>query len=256
MLSQVRHLISDHRDQINLLTIKITLTLLTALTVIGYVDSVSKFDHLLNIHIIVVSTILLMITLTGYSVYIYTVMTDIAGDATLLNYLYMVLAITNQIRASIIFSLVIAETLSMANNNLFSIVNNSFFFVRIWTIWTIATIGCITLVKHKKPESYLELSQISPKVVMTILVTTLILTSSVFGASVLFEEDQPILIIRLVFLASLCILLKVSEDNYRFIKKGRKTIKRMVGNNNAVTLESHVIVSQVRCRSFNNNNNK
>ena len=127
MLSQVRHLISDHRDQINLLTIKITLTLLTALTVIGYVDSVSKFDHLLNIHIIVVSTILLMITLTGYSVYIYTVMTDITGDATLLNYLYMVLAITNQIRASIIFSLVIAETLSMANNNLFSIVNNAFF---------------------------------------------------------------------------------------------------------------------------------
>ena len=30
---------------------------------------------------------LLMITLTGYSVYVYTMMTDIAGDATLLNYL-------------------------------------------------------------------------------------------------------------------------------------------------------------------------
>ena len=103
MLSQVGHWISDHGDQINLLTIKITGTLLTVLTVFGYVESVSKFDHLLNIHIIVVSIILLMITLTGYSVYVYTVMTDITGDATLLNHLYMVLAIIEQIRAALIF---------------------------------------------------------------------------------------------------------------------------------------------------------
>ena len=250
MLSQVGHWINDHIDQINLLVIKISGTLLTALTVIGYVESVSKFDHLLNIHIIVVSIIILMITLTGYSVYVYTVMTDNAGDATLLNSLYMVLAITKQIRASIIFFLVIAETLSMMKNNLFSIVSNSFNFTQIWTIWTIAAIACLTLLKNKRPESYLELSQISPKVVMAILVTKLILTSSVFVSNVLFEEPKSILTMRFVFLASLCILLKVSEDNYGFVKKFKRKIKSMLGNNNAVSPGSDVIVSQVRCRSF------
>ena len=225
MLSQVGHWISDHMDQINLLTIKISGTLLTVLTVIGYIESVSKFDHLLNLHIIIVAVILLMITLTGYSVYVYTVMTDIAGDATLLNHLYLVLAIIKQIRAALIFFLVIAETLSMTKNNLFSIVSNSFYFTQIWTIWTIAAIASITLLKFKRPESYLELSQISPKVVITILVTKLILTSSVFVSNVLFEEEpRPSLIMISVFLASLCILLKVSEDNYGFVKKGKKEI--------------------------------
>ena len=67
MLSQFVSWISDHIDQINLLMIKILGTILTALTVLGYIASVSKLDHLLNIHIIVVATILLMITLMGYT---------------------------------------------------------------------------------------------------------------------------------------------------------------------------------------------
>ena len=251
MLSEVRHWISDHGDQINLLKIKITGTLLTVLTVFGYVESVSKFDHLLNIHIIVVSIILLMITLTGYSVYVYTVMTDITGDATLLNHLYMVLAIIEQIRAALIFYMVIAETLSMTENSSYYVVNNYLYFTTNYLVWTIASIACITLVKHKRPESYLEMSQKSARILMTILATQLILTLSVFLSSVLFEEEpKPSLIMISVVLASFCILSKVSEDNYGFFKKGKKTIRSMLGNNNAVSPGSDVIVSQVRCRCF------
>ena len=101
--------LSDNRDQINLYMVKILGTILTALAIIGYLDSVSKFDHHLTIHHLVVAFIFLMITLTGYSVYIYAMMTDITGDATLLNYLYLVLAITNQVRTFLIFFLVVFE---------------------------------------------------------------------------------------------------------------------------------------------------
>ena len=223
----VGYWISDHGDQINLLTIKICGTLLTALTVFGYVESVSKFDHLLNIHIIIVAIILLMITLTGYSVYVYTMMTDNTGDATLLNYLYMVLAITKQIRTLQIFFMVIVETLSMIENSSYSLVNNCFDFIQIWMVWTIASIACITLLKNKNPESYLELSQMSPKIVMKICVTQLLLTSSVYFSRYLFTDmntrTKPIMIP--VLLASLCILLKVSEDNYGFVKKGKKQLE-------------------------------
>ena len=248
MLSQVGDWISEHGDQINLLTIKISGTLLTALTVIGYVDSVSKFDDLLSIHIIVVSTILLVITLLGYSVYVYAVMTDNTGDATLLNYLYMVLAITKQIRALQIFYLVIAETLSMTENSSYFIVRNCVVFFNAWMIWTIASIACITLLKNKRPESYLELSQMSVKVVMKICVTQLILTSSVYFPRYLFEDtntSRPNVIMIPVLLASFCILLKVSEDNYGFVKKGKKAIRRILRINNAVSPGSDVIASQV-----------
>ena len=110
--SEVVYWISEKMDEINLLMIKLLGTLLTVLTDIGYLDSVSRFEHILNIHIIVVAFILLMITLTGYSVYVYAVMTDIAGDATLLNYLYLVFAITNQVRTSLLFYMAVFETIS------------------------------------------------------------------------------------------------------------------------------------------------
>ena len=76
-MSKFGEWINDNQDKIDLIVIKMLGTILTALTIIGYFESVSKFDDLLNIHIIIVSIILLMITLTGYSVYIYAMMTDI-----------------------------------------------------------------------------------------------------------------------------------------------------------------------------------
>ena len=102
-MSKLRDWIIDNRDKIELIMIKILGTVLTALAIIGYLDSVSQFDEHLTIHNLVVAFILLMITLTGYSVYVYAMMTDNAGDATLLNYLYLILDIANQVRTSLTF---------------------------------------------------------------------------------------------------------------------------------------------------------
>ena len=65
--SEIGYWISEKMDEINLLMIKLLGTLLTVLTVIGYLDSVSRFEHLLNIHIIVFAIILLMITMKRFS---------------------------------------------------------------------------------------------------------------------------------------------------------------------------------------------
>ena len=64
--SEIGYWISEKVDEINLLMIKLLGTLLTVLTVIGYLDSVSRFDHLLTIHIIVIAIILLMITMKRF----------------------------------------------------------------------------------------------------------------------------------------------------------------------------------------------
>ena len=69
--SEIGHWISEKIDEINLLMIKLLGTLLTVLAVIGYLESVSRFDHLLDIHIIVVAILFLVITMTGFSVYVY-----------------------------------------------------------------------------------------------------------------------------------------------------------------------------------------
>ena len=69
--SEIGHWISEKIDEINLFMIKLLGTILTVLTVIGYLESVSRFDHLLDIHIIVVAILFLVITMTGFSVYVY-----------------------------------------------------------------------------------------------------------------------------------------------------------------------------------------
>ena len=69
--SEIGHWISEKIDEINLLMIKLLGTLLTVLTVIGYLESVSRFDHLLDIHVIVVAILFLVITMIGFSVYVY-----------------------------------------------------------------------------------------------------------------------------------------------------------------------------------------
>ena len=69
--SEIGHWISEKIDEINLFMIKLLGTILTVLAVIGYLESVSRFDHLLDIHIIVVAILFLIITMTGFSVYVY-----------------------------------------------------------------------------------------------------------------------------------------------------------------------------------------
>ena len=159
ILSRVCDWISDNRDRINLCMIKMTCLILTVLAIYGYLDSVSKFATLLNLHIIALALLLLVVTLLGYSVYLYKMMTDSSSDATLLNYLYMVMAVKNQVRCCILFCCIILEAFSLMNNNSYIFLRNGKMFFTIDGTWTVATIACITLLKDRSPESYLEMSQ-------------------------------------------------------------------------------------------------
>ena len=180
-MSKVGDWIRDNRDQINLFIIRILGIILTALATIGYLVGVSKFNHLLNIHIMVVAFLLLIVTLTGYSVYVYKMMTDIAGDATLLNYLYMVFAITHQIGTFIIFCWVILETIFPKEDIFYKIIAmECTIFISMFSIWTDTSIACTTLLKNRSPESYMNLSQKNPKVVMIIFGINLLCTITVF----------------------------------------------------------------------------
>ena len=246
MASKVRDFISDNRDQINLIVIKVSGTILTAIAVIGYLDSVSKFDLLVKIHNILVAVMLLMITLTGYSVYVYTMMTDIAGDATLLNYLYMILAITNKVRTSFLFYWVVHETLYPKQNDFYKVIGiDCTIFISISVVWTVSSIACTTLLKKKSPESYMDLSQKNPKVVMIIFGTNLIFTIIVFFSAFQaqdFEKRREHVQKRMVpiALAAFCILFKVNEDEYGIVRRVRMSLGKMLEmmsrkGNNSVT---------------------
>ena len=243
MMSKLGDWISDNRDQINLFMIKILGTILTALAIIGYLVSVSKFDHLLNIHIVVLAFILLIMTLTGYSVYVYKMMTDIAGDATLLNHLYMILAVSCQITTSLIFCRVVLESIFPKEDNFYKFIAiECTTFIRILNVWTITSIACTTLLKNRSPESYMNLSQKSPKVVMIIFGINLLCTITVFFSGFQirkFEEKKEHYekIMYPLFLASFCILIKVNEDEYGIAKRVMKKLGKMLRRSNSVRPE-------------------
>ena len=243
MASKVRDFISDNRDQINLIVIKVPGTILTVLAIIGYLDSVSKFDQLIKIHNILVAFILLMITLTGYSVYVYTMMTDIAGDATLLNYLYMVLAITNQVRTLLLFYMMVCLQMSPKQDNFYKTLGTDcIFFVTIWTISTILSIAVTALLKNKSPKFYMDMSQKNPKVVMIICGMNLIVTIVTFLSGFQFKhfEEKRKHYEKVLFpfaLVVFCILLKVTVDEYGIAKRVKKRIRKVLRKSNSVTPE-------------------
>ena len=242
-MSKLGDWIRDNIDKIELIMIKMLGTVLTSLAIIGYLDSVSKFDHLLNIHNLVVATILLMISLTGYSVYVYTVMTDIAGDATLLNYLYMVLAITNQVRTSVLFYLMVFETMSPKRDNFYKTLGtDSIFFITIWTVLTTLSIAVTTLFKNKSPKFYMDLSQKNTKVVMIIFVMNLIFTIMAFLSGFGFKnfEEKRKHYEKVCFPISLvvfCILLTVTVDEYGIAERVKKRLRKLLRKSNSVTPE-------------------
>ena len=241
MMSKVGDWISDNRGQINLFMIKILGSFLTALAVIGYLVSVSKFDHVLNIHIMVLAFILLIVTLTGYSVYVYKMMTDIAGDATLLNHLFMILAISCQITTSLIFCRVVLETIFPKEDNFHkNIATECTIFIRILNVWTVTSIACTTLLKNRSPESYMNLSQKNPKVVILIFGINLLFTIPVFfsGFQIKYFEEKVKhygKIMFPLFLASFCILIKVNEDEYGTAKRVLRMLGKMPRRSNSVT---------------------
>ena len=234
ILSRVCDWISDNRDRINLCMIKMTCLILTVLAIYGYLDSVSKFATLLNLHIIAMALLLLVVTLLGYSVYLYKMMTDSSSDATLLNYLYMVMAVKNQARCCILFCCIILEAFSLMNNNSYIVLRNGKMFFTVDAAWTVATIACITLLKDRSPESYLEMSQ-KHFVLKTVVGIQGFLSFSVFFSAVMkcgiaeikCKAEHYVKVMSPVAIAALLILLKLGGR--RVVGEMRKIVSKMRG---------------------------
>ena len=246
MISEVRHRISENRDKIELFIIKATGTILTLIGIIGYLDSVSRISLLLDIHYLILAAILLMITLAGFSVYVYKMMSDISGDATLLNHLFMGFAISNQIRTTIIFFWLVCETVYPMKNNVFQFAGiYGSTLSTIFVIWTIFSISCTILLKKKRPESYLDLSQKNPIVVMLIFGTNLVLTLIVFFSGFSLEDFEKRIeyyhmVAFPISVAAFCVLLKVNEEDYEIVARVKRRLRKMLSKCNSVSPFEHV----------------
>ena len=167
-------------------------------------------------------------------------MTDIAGDATLLNYLYMVLAISSQISASLLFCSVVFETISLKEDNFYKIIGvECTIFFTMLTVWTISSIACTTLIKYRSPEYYMNLSQKNPRVVVIIFSINLLSTITIFfsGFQIKYLEERSDhygKIMSPFSIVSFCILLKVNEDEYGIAKRVMRKLGKMTKRSNYV----------------------
>ena len=233
--------ITEHQDGINLFLIKLTGTALTLLTIIGYLDAVSSWSWLLNIHIIVFAIILLMINLLGYSVYLIKMKRDSASDATLLNHLYTGMAIINQASSTTMFTLALGDILVLSDSSIIIIIEFTFKFLIFLSIGNVVTVTGATLFKHLSPAGYLSVSQ-NMRVIKIIMASKICIALLSFLLTVLKCESKLScmgLCGRIVWvpLGVICflVLFKIADDNYKIMMKMNLNLRKVWGSNNSVS---------------------
>ena len=230
----------EHQDGINLFIIKMTGTVLTALTICGYLDAVSNWDWLLNIHIILFSVILLLINLMGYSVYLIKMKRDSTSDATLLNHLYTGMAIMNQVNSILMFSMTMGDVLDLTDSAIYVSIEFGFKFLTFLQIGNLVTVTAATLFKHVSPTQYLRVSQ-NMLIIQTIMVAKICIAVGSFLLAV-WRCDSDLTCVgrcgRIMWLpfGVICfiVLFKIADDNYKIMKKMKHRLRKMLGINNAL----------------------
>ena len=233
-------LIVEHQDGINLILIKITGTALTALTIVGYLDAVSNWGWLLNIHIVLFSVVLLMINLLGYSVYLIKMKRDSASDATLLNHLYTGLSIINQANSTLMFALTLGDVLVLSDSVVF-VIEFTFKFLTSVSIWNLVTVTGATLFKHLSPAGYLRVSQ--NKRVIRIIMAAKVSVSLLSFLLAVWQCESDLSCVgvwsRVMWspLGVICflVLFKIADDNYKFTTKMKLNMKKVLRRNNSVS---------------------
>lgn len=233
-------MILENQDRINVILIKMTGTALTALTIGGYLDAVSHWDWLLNIHIVIFSVILLMINLLGYSVYLIKMKRDSASDATLLNHLYTGLCIINQANSTMMFALTLGDVLVL-NDSIVFIIEFFFKFLTSVSIGNLVTVTGATLFKHLSPAGYLRVSQ-NKRIIRIIMAAKVFISLSSFLLAVWqCESDLSCVGVwsRIMWspLGVICfiVLFKIADDNYKLTTKMKQNLKKVLGRNNSVS---------------------
>ena len=247
-------LIIEHQERIELFLIKLTGTSLTVLTICGYLDAVSNWGWLLNIHVILFAIILLVINLLGYSVYLIKMKRDSASDATLLNHLYTGMAIINQVNSTVMFVLTIGDVLVLSDSTMYLIIEFTFKFLIFLSMGNLVALTGATLFKHLSPAGYLRVSQ-------NMLVIKIIIASKICIALWCFmmtvwkcEHDLPCVgeLQRKMWcpLGVICflVLFKIADDNYRILMKMKLKMKNVLRTNDTVypTVTLNLTVNQVK----------
>ena len=234
-------LIVEHQDRINLILIKMTGSVLVALTVCGYLDAVSNWVWLLNIHIVLFSVILLMINLLGYSVYLIKMKRDSASDATLLNHLYTGMAVINQANSTMMFTLTMGDVMVLSDATFFVIIEFATKFLTSVCIGNLVTVTGATLYKHLSPSGYLRVSQnkLIIKMIMASMVCIALLS---FLPTVWMCEWQLSCVgflQRVMWspLGVICflVLFKITDDNYKILRKIKLNMRNFLRTNNSVS---------------------
>ena len=247
-------LIIEHQERIELFLIKLTGTALTALTICGYLDAVSNWGWLLNIHIILFAIILLVINLLGYSVYLIKMKRDSASDATLLNHLYTGMAIINQVNSMVMFIITLGDILVPCDFDIYIIIIEfALKFLIFLSMGNLVALTGATLFKHLSPAGYLRVSQ-------NMLVIKIIIASKICIALWCFmmtvwkcESDLPCVgeLQRKMWcpLGVICflVLFKIADDNYRILMKMKLKMKNVLRTNDTVypTVTLNLTVNQV-----------
>ena len=231
----------EHQDRINLFLIKLTGTSLTALTICGYLDAVSNWGLLLNIHIILFAIILLMINLLGYSVYLIKMKRDSASDATLLNYLYTGMAIINQVNSTIMFIITLGDILvpRFLDINII-IIEFALKFLIFLSIGNLVALTGATLFKHLSPAGYLRVSQ-NMWSIMIIFAFKICIALLTFLLSV-WRCDRDISCLGVsqmkiwapIGFICFLVLFKIVDDNYKITMKMKMKMKKVLRNDNSV----------------------
>ena len=234
--------IMETQDGINLFLIKLTGTALTVLTIFGYLDAVSNWGWLLNIHIIVFAIILLMINLLGYSVYLIKMKRDSASDATLLNHLYTGMAIINQVNSTVMFIITLGDILVPSDSDIYVIINEfALKFLIFLSIGNLVAVTGATLFKHLSPAGYLSVSQ-NRQIIMIIFVSKICITLCTFLLSV-WICDRDISCVGVLQmkiwhpLGFICffVLFKIADDNYKITMKMKMKLRKVLRTNNSVS---------------------
>ena len=170
----------DLRDKVNYYVFKVLFFLLNTLAVLGFIDSLRQFEYVYKILFILCSCVVLIINVAGFSVFEIKMLTDKSSDVSLLNHLFTMMSIIDQIRSILMFILIVIETYFEESE---SLEVNLYIGKLFWTLLSVVNLVAITAsswIKQKNPEKYFNLSQ-SKICTWSILTGQIVTSATIFG---------------------------------------------------------------------------
>ena len=212
----------DLRDKVNYFIMKFLFVLLNAMAILGLLDSLRQFERVCKILVVLCSCVVLIINVAGFSVYEIKMLTDKTSDASLLNHLYTMMAVIDQIRSILMFILVIIGTYFEESE---SLKVNLYLAKLYWTLLSLVNLVAITAAswnKQKDPTKYFYLSQ-SKTFTWSILAGQILACATIFGVLSIkcFGEEGYICTENglakmggIVCVFCLIILIRITAENY------------------------------------------